>query len=122
MPGTENVVRAFRTLQEAGKPAVLFDRMEAVASADLVVVLYNPRSKRRVRQLEETVEILRQHRPGTTPVGVVTAASCPDQSVTVTDLDHLLEQDVGMRSVVIVANSTAKLLDGLLVTSRGYRI
>ncbi len=97
-------------------------RLEAVAAADLVVVLYNPRSKRRVRQLEETVEILRRHRPGTTPVGVVTAASCPDQSVTITDLDHLLEQDVGMRSVVIVANRSAKLLDGLLVTSRGYRI
>ncbi len=32
------------------------------------------------------------------------------------------QQEVGMRSIVIVANSAAKLLDGWLVTSRGYSI
>ena len=97
-------------------------RLEAVAAADMVVVLYNPRSKKRVRQLDRAVEILQRHRPGTTPVGVVTSASCPDQTVVVTDLDHLAEQDVGMSSVVIVANSATRLLDGWLVASRGYRI
>jgi precorrin-3B C17-methyltransferase len=101
---------------------VIRGRLEAVAAADLVVALYNPRSKRRVAQLEEAVEIFLRHRPPSTPVGVVTAASCPEQSVVVTDLEHLLEQDVNMRSVVIVANRAAKLLDGWLVTSRGYRI
>ena len=98
------------------------NRLEAVAEADLAVALYNPRSKRRVRQLEEAVEIFQRHRPGTTPVGVVTSASCPEQSLVVTDLDHLLQQEVNMRSTVIVAGSTAKLLDGWLVTSRGYRL
>jgi len=98
------------------------DRLKAVAAADLAVALYNPRSKRRVRQLEEAVEIFQRHRPGSTPVGVVTSASCPEQSLVVTDLDHLLQQEVTMRSLVIVGGSTAKLLDGWLVTSRGYRL
>ena len=97
-------------------------RLEAVAAADLAVALYNPRSKRRVRQLDEAVEIFGNHRPGTTPVGVVTSASCPQQSLVVTDLDHLLEQEVNMKSLVIIGGSTAKVLDGWLVTSRGYRI
>lgn len=97
-------------------------RLEAVAAADLVVALYNPRSKRRVRQLEETVEIFLRHRSGDTPVGVVTSAGCEGQSVVVTDLDHLLEQEVNMRSLVIIANRAGKLLDGRMVTSRGYRI
>ena len=44
-------------------------RLEAVAQADLVVALYNPRSKSRVRQLEEAVAIFRAVRPGATPVG-----------------------------------------------------
>ena len=98
------------------------NRLKAVAAADLAVALYNPRSKRRVRQLEETVEIFQRHRSGNTPVGIVTSASCPEQSLVVTDLDHLLGQDVNMRSLVIIGGSTAKLLDGWLVTSRGYRL
>ncbi len=97
-------------------------RLRAIAEADMVVALYNPRSKRRVKQLEETVEIFLEHRSGDTPVGVVTSASIDEQTVTVTDLDHLLRQEVGMRSLVIIANSAGKLLDGRLVTSRGYRL
>ena len=99
---------------------VIRRRLEAVATADLVVALYNPRSKKRVRQLEETVEIFRAARPGATPVGVVTAAGQEDQSVAITDLDHLLEQDVGMRSIVIIGNTTTRRIDPWIVTARGY--
>ncbi len=42
-------------------------RLAAVAAADLVVALYNPRSAKRVRQLEEAVAIFRGSRPGETP-------------------------------------------------------
>lgn len=103
-------------------------RLEAVAAADLVVALYNPRSTRRVRQLEEAVEILRSHRPGTTPVGIATALGTDDEHVWVTDLDHVLEQDVpiakriGMRTVVIVGNTTSRRLGAWFVTPRGYAI
>ena len=48
---------------------VIRRRLEAVAAADLVVALYNPRSEKRVRQLQEAVEILRAARSGQTPVG-----------------------------------------------------
>ncbi len=54
-------------------------RLKAVAAADMVVSLYNPRSKKRVKHLVEAAEIFRQQRPGTTPVGIVTAACDPDQ-------------------------------------------
>ncbi len=99
---------------------MIVTRLEAVAAADLVVVLYNPRSKKRVLQLEEAVRILRAQRSGTTPVGIATAISSPDQHLVLTDLDHLLEQEVGMRSVVIIGNSTTCVLDGRMVTPRGY--
>jgi precorrin-3B C17-methyltransferase len=99
---------------------VIRRRLEAVAVADLVVALYNPRSRSRVRQLEEAVAILRTARSGQTPVGVVTSAGIVEQSVVLTDLDHLLEQEVGMRSVVIVGNSSTRRIDGWMVTLRGY--
>jgi precorrin-3B C17-methyltransferase len=97
-------------------------RLQAVASAGLVTVLYNPRSKRRTRQLEEAVEIFLTSRAAETPVGVVTAAGTAEQSLVVTDLGHLLQQDVGMRSVVIVGNATTRLVDQWLVTARGYAL
>ncbi len=99
---------------------VIRRRLEAVATADLVAVLYNPRSKKRVRQLTEAVEIFRAARSGQTPVGIVTAAGQDDQSLVITDLDHLLQQEVGMRTVVIIGNSSTRLIDNWMVTARGY--
>jgi precorrin-3B C17-methyltransferase len=97
-------------------------RLEAVAAADLVIALYNPRSTRRVRQLEEAVAIFRAARPGHTPAGVVTDAGQAGQSLRVTDLEHLLQEEIGMRSIVIIGNSTTQLLDGWMVTRRGYPV
>jgi len=37
-------------------------RVEAVAGADLTCALYNPRSKKRVNQLDEAAEIFRRYR------------------------------------------------------------
>jgi len=95
-------------------------RLQAVAAADLVVSLYNPRSKKRVRQLEEAAAIFHHHRPGKTPVGIVTAAGDAAQKVVYSDLDHFLDEEIGMRSLVIIGNRTTCLIDGRMVTPRGY--
>jgi len=98
------------------------NRLRAVAEADLVVALYNPRSKQRVRQLDEATAIFRAHRPGSTPVGIVTDAGQDEQSLVLTDLDRLLEHEINMRSVVIIGNTTTQVLDGWMVTARGYQL
>ena len=99
---------------------VIRRRLEAVAAADLVTVLYNPRSKKRLRQLAEAVEIFRAARSGQTPVGIVTAAGQDDQSLLITDLDHLVQQEVDMRTVVIIGNRSTRRIDRWMVTARGY--
>jgi len=99
---------------------MIVKRLEAVAAADLVVALYNPRSRKRVMQLEEATRIFRLHRPGTTPVGIATAVGSEEEQLVLTDLDHLLQQEVGMRSVVVVGNSSTRMIDGRMVTPRGY--
>jgi precorrin-3B C17-methyltransferase len=101
---------------------VIVRRLEAVAAADLVVALYNPRSKQRVRQLEEAVEILLRHRAGSTPVGVVTAAHTDEERVEISDLEHLLDLEIGMRSLVVIGNCKTKTLGPWLVTPRGYAL
>ena len=97
-------------------------RLEAVAAADLVVALYNPRSQKRTRQLAEAAAIFLRHRPGTTPVGVGTALGSPEEQVLLSDLDHLLELPIAMRSIVIVGNRATRRVGNRLVTSRGYGV
>ena len=97
-------------------------RLTAVAAADLVVALYNPRSTRRVAQLQEAVEIFLRHRPGKTPVGIGRALGSPEERVWLSDLDHVLEQAVDMRTVVIVGNRTSRVVGSWFVTPRGYEL
>jgi len=97
-------------------------RLEAVAAADLVVVLYNPRSRKRKTQLTDAAEIIRNHRPGTTPVGVATSVGTEDERIVVSDLDHFLDAEINMRSLVIVGNSSSRIMGGWFVTPRGYKV
>jgi precorrin-3B C17-methyltransferase len=95
-------------------------RLEAVAAGDLTVALYNPRSQTRVRQLEEAATLLARHRPPSTPVGIVTAASTEEEVRVLSTLDRFLGEDIGMRSLVIIGASDARVLDGWFVAPRGY--
>ncbi|MCU0580673.1 MAG: precorrin-3B C(17)-methyltransferase [Desulfobacterota bacterium] len=97
-------------------------RLEAVASADLVTVLYNPRSKKRVKQLDEAIAIFARHRPGATPVGIGTAVGTAEEQIILTDLDHVLSQEIGMRSLVIIGNRSSKKLLNRFITPRGYNL
>lgn len=96
-------------------------RLSAAASADFVVALYNPRSTRRTTQLEEARRICLEHRPATTPVGVVRNACREGEEVSLTTLGDLLDCPVDMATVVIIGNS-ATFVDaaGRMVTPRGY--
>ena len=97
-------------------------RLEAVAAADLVAVLYNPRSKKRRGQLAEAAAIFRRHRPGKTPVGVGTAVGTEEENIVLSDLDTFLDLEIGMRSIVIVGNSSSRRQGNWFITPRGYRI
>ncbi len=97
-------------------------RLEAVAGADFVVALYNPRSKGRTRQLDEAAEIFRKYRNGATPVGVGTAVGTDEESILLSDLDHFLDLEINMRSIVIIGNRSSKIVDGWFITPRGYKV
>ncbi|MEI6033205.1 MAG: precorrin-3B C(17)-methyltransferase [Verrucomicrobiae bacterium] len=97
-------------------------RIEALAGADMVVALYNPKSTKRVTQIVEVAEIFRQHRPGSTPVGIATAVGAEDERLVLSDLGRFLDEEITMKSIVIVGNSSSKILNGWFVTPRGYKI
>ena len=97
-------------------------RLKAAAQGDFVVALYNPRSRRRDWQLLEARRIMMDHRPASTPVGIVREAFRPGQQVTVTNLAHLEEQveSVDMVTIVLIGNSTTYIQAGMMATPRGY--
>jgi cobalt-precorrin 5A hydrolase/precorrin-3B C17-methyltransferase len=97
------------------------ERVAAAAAADLVMVLYNPRSRGRSWQLDRVREIVLAQRSPSTPVGVVTDAGRPAQRTLITALGELDVEEVGMTSCVIIGSSTTHMVAGRLVTPRGYR-
>jgi precorrin-3B C17-methyltransferase len=99
---------------------VIVRRIEAAAAADFVIGLYNPASGRRQRQLVEAQAIIRGHRAGTTPVGLVKSAYRKLQQVDLTDLDHLLEFEIGMLTTVLIGSSQTFVYEGYMITPRGY--
>lgn len=113
---------AYLSLSDLHTPwEVIADRLRACASADLVVCLYNPRSRARRRGFTEAMALLATRRPGGTPVGVVRDATRPTERVTLTTLDDLDETCVDMLSVVIVGSSRTRVIAGRMVTPREYR-
>ncbi len=100
--------------------AEICQRLKMASQGDFVIVLYNPKSRNRQQELAKAREIILQYRSPSTPVGIVTNAYRQNQQVTVTDLEHLLEHEVGMTTTVIIGNSTTTVFDDWMVTPRGY--
>lgn len=96
-------------------------RIRAAAEADLVVTFYNPRSRERDWQLPKALSMLLEHRPATTPVGVVTSATRADEHVLLTTLGELDAAQVTMYACVVVGSSQSTVVAGRMVTPRGYR-
>jgi cobalt-precorrin 5A hydrolase / precorrin-3B C17-methyltransferase len=101
---------------------VIQSRVKAAAEGDFVVSLYNPRSKGRDWQLGKVKEILLEHRPQDTPVGIVKDAYRPTQKATLTDLASLRPESIDMLTVVVVGSSQTKIVAGRMVTPRGYSL
>lgn len=99
---------------------VIEKRLKNALDADFVVVLYNPRSKKRDWQLDKALELAKQYRAGSTPVGLVRQAYRPEQAVAVAPLESFNPAQVDMLSIVIIGNSTTKIFRGHMVTPRGY--
>jgi cobalt-precorrin 5A hydrolase/precorrin-3B C17-methyltransferase len=100
---------------------VIERRVTAAAQGDFVVLCYNPRSVKRDWQLGRALELLAEHRPPTTPVGVVRNASRADQSATLTTLADFDPAVVDMYSLVVIGSSQTRIVGGRMVTPRGYR-
>ena len=99
---------------------VIERRLEAAATGDFVVALYNPRSRQRDWQLAKAKEILLRARPKTTPVVMARQLGRSDERVTLHNLGNLRPEAVDMLTVLVIGNSSSRIQDGQMVTPRGY--
>lgn len=95
-------------------------RLHAAGQGDFVSVLYNPRSQGRQKQLEWAQEIFMQYRDPSTYVGIVKNAHRGKSTQKITSLGKLLEEDVDMLTILIIANSDTRIINGKMITARGY--
>jgi precorrin-3B C17-methyltransferase len=95
-------------------------RLEVAAKADFVIVLYNPKSKKRNWQLEKAQQILLQYRHKNTPAGIVTGAMRKNQNIQIVALENLHKAHVDMQTTVFVGSSTSSRYLDFIITPRGY--
>jgi precorrin-2 C20-methyltransferase/precorrin-3B C17-methyltransferase len=110
------------SLSDVLKPwEVVLDRLRHAAAADLVIALYNPRSRARPHQLAEARQALLEVRKPDTVVVVGRDVGGPEESITVTTLDDLDPETVDMRCLVLIGSTQTRVTPtGKVFTSRRY--
>lgn len=102
---------------------IIEKRVKAAAQGDFVIVIYNPASKKRIHQLQDTRQVLLQYRKPTTPVAIIKGAFRESETIVMTDLENLPNHSdkLGMISTVIVGNSSTFTYKDLMINPRGYK-
>lgn len=99
----------------------IMNRVSLAAQGDFVLCFYNPASKKRADYLQRACELILQHRSPDTPCGWVRNIGREGQEAKTMTLAELCHEQVDMFTTVFVGNSQTKLIDGKLVTPRGYK-
>jgi len=95
-------------------------RLEAASQADFVIVLYNPKSKKRTWQLKKAQQIILHYRDKHTPVGIVTRAMREGQQIDIISLENLHTVEVSMQTTVFIGSSASCHYLDFMYTPRGY--
>lgn len=97
------------------------NRLELAARADLCMAIYNPSSHRRADSLMRACDVLLRHASPDTVCGVARNIARDGQEMKLMTLAELRNQDADMFTTVFVGNSQTRVIDGRMITPRGYR-
>ena len=102
---------------------VIEKRLDACGASDMVLCLFNPQSKKRSDYLERACSIMLRHKAPETKCGYVrNAFRGGDSESRLCTLAELSKANVDMFTTVIIGNSGTKIINGKLVTPRGYKL
>ena len=100
--------------------ALIEKRLACAAEADFVLCLYNPSSKSVQTISAGPVRLSGNSVRQETPVGVVRSIGREGESWTVMTLEELRDYQADMFTTVFIGNSQTRVINGRLVTPRGY--
>ena len=96
-------------------------RLAAAGEADFAIVIYNPQSRKRSDYLQKACDILLQYRKDDNVCGIVENIGREGESMKILTLRELRDTPVNMFTTVFIGNSQTKIVNGHMVTPRGYR-
>lgn len=96
-------------------------RLECAALGDFAVALYNPASMKRRDYLQKACDILMRRAKPETVCGVVKNIGREGEEIRVMTLAELRNYPADMFTTAFIGNSHTRVIDGRMVTPRGYR-
>ena len=95
-------------------------RLLCASEADFVICLYNPSSKKRHDHLQKACDLMMKSKAPDTVCGTVSNIGRDGETFHVMTLKELRDTKVDMFTTVYIGNSQTKMLNGKMVTPRGY--
>ena len=100
---------------------VIEQRLRGAAAGDFCIALYNPASRKRTDHLRRACDILLETYPPETVCGIVRSIGREGEVYRLTTLGALRDTAVDMLTTAFIGNSRTKVINGRMVTPRGYR-
>ena len=97
-------------------------RLRAAAAGDFAVAIYNPSSKKRHDYLRKACDILLETAEPERPCGYVRSIGRDGEEYHTCTLAELRETETDMFTTVFIGNSQSRVIDGRLITPRGYKL
>jgi precorrin-3B C17-methyltransferase len=97
-------------------------RLLAAAKADFVICLYNPGSKRRRDYLKRACDLVLKYQPPNLVCGIAQQIGREGESWKLCTLKELRAASADMFTTVFIGNSQTRVIDGHMVTPRGYQL
>lgn len=102
---------------------VIKKRLIKACEGDFVICLYNPASHHRPENFIKACKIMLEYKSPETPSGFVKNINREGEISQVMTLKEIQECDlIDMSCTVIIGNSQSYILDGKIITSRGYKL
>ncbi|MCH5211776.1 MAG: precorrin-3B C(17)-methyltransferase [Oscillospiraceae bacterium] len=100
---------------------VIEKRIRSAAAADFSICIYNPSSKKRADYLAKACGYILQYRSPDTPCAYVENIGRDGENYTICTLGELKDARTNMFTTVFIGSSRTKIINGKIVTQRGYR-
>jgi len=97
-------------------------RLRAAAEGDFAIAIYNPSSRKRHDYLRKACDILLESKSPDTACGYVWNIGREGEEYYTCTLAELRDAEVDMFTTVFIGNSQSRIIEGRLVTPRGYRL